>query len=73
MSDDFKLYVDAAQPAMLDDGAGNLTDRVTLHEAVLAWRGLAPDQKIRATIRVIGGPVYSAHEIDRLHCGPKPR
>jgi hypothetical protein len=49
-----------------------LTDCATLQEAVLAWQRLAPEQKIRATVKVIGGPVYTAHEIDRLHYGPKP-
>jgi len=29
-------------------------------------------QKIRATVKLIGGPVYTAREIDRLHYGPKP-
>jgi hypothetical protein len=43
-----------------------------LQEAVLAWQRLAPEQKIRATVKVIGGPVYRAHEIERLHYGPKP-
>jgi hypothetical protein len=33
---------------------------------------LAPEQKIRATVKVIGGPVYTAHQIDRLDYGPKP-
>jgi len=28
--------------------------------------------KIRSTVKVIGGPVYRAHEIERLHYGPKP-
>ncbi len=72
MNDDYKIYVDAGQPAILDDGAGALTDCATLEEAVLVWRKLAPEEKIRATIRVIGGPVYSAHEIDRLDYGPEP-
>jgi hypothetical protein len=49
-----------------------LTDCATLQEAVLAWQRLAPEQKIRATVKVIGGPVYTAHGIDRLHYGPKP-
>jgi hypothetical protein len=43
-----------------------------LQEAVLAWRQLAPEQKIRAIVKVIGGPVYSAHDIERLDYGPKP-
>jgi hypothetical protein len=55
-----------------DDGAGVLTDCPTLGEAVTAWQRLRPEQKIRATIKVIGGPVYTAHEIDRLYQGPKP-
>jgi hypothetical protein len=72
MSDDFKIYVDASQPATLNDGAGKLTHCPTLQEAVLAWHALPTAQKIRATVKVIGGPVYTAHEIDRLHYGPKP-
>jgi hypothetical protein len=71
MSDDYKIYVDASQPATLNDGAGALTDCATLQEAVLAWQRLAPEQKIRATVKVIGGPVYTAQEIERLYYGPK--
>jgi hypothetical protein len=70
--DDYKIYVDAARPATLNDGVGAQTDCPTLQEAVLAWQRLPPEQKVRATIKVIGGPVYSAHQIDRLHYGPKP-
>jgi hypothetical protein len=72
MSDDYKIYVDATRPATLNDGAGASIDCATLQEAVRAWQRLAPEQKIRATVKVIGGPVYTAHEIDRLHYGPKP-
>jgi len=72
MSDDYKIYVDAGQPATLNDCACVLTDCATLQEAVLAWHRLAPEQKIRATVKVIGGPVYRAHEIERLRYGPKP-
>jgi hypothetical protein len=43
-----------------------------LQEAVLARQRLPPEQKIRATVKVIGGPVYSAYEIDRLYYVPKP-
>jgi hypothetical protein len=71
MSDDYKIYVDADRPATLNNGAGVLTDCATLKEAVLAWRGLAPEQKIRATVKLIGGRVYNAQEIERLHYGPK--
>jgi hypothetical protein len=73
VTDDYKIYVDAGRPATLNDGAGILTDCATLQEAVLGWQRLPPEQKIRATVKVIGGPVYRAHEIDRImHCGPKP-
>ncbi len=72
MSDDDKLYVDAGQPATLNNGAGKQTDCRTLQEPVLAWHRLAPEQKIRATVKMIGGRVYTASEIDRLHYGPKP-
>jgi hypothetical protein len=72
MSDDTAIYVDAGQPATLNDGAGKLTDCASLQEAVMAWHALPSAQKIRATVKVIGGPVYTAHQIDRLHYGPKP-
>jgi hypothetical protein len=72
VSDDYKIYVDADQPATLNTGAGISTDCATLQEAVLAWHRLAPEQKIRATVRVIGGSVYTAQQIERLHYGPKP-
>jgi hypothetical protein len=71
MSADYKIYVDASVPATLNNGTGVSTDCPTLQEAVLAWQRLPPEQKIRATVRVIGGRVYTAHEIDRLHYGPK--
>ena len=72
MSDDDKIYVDAEQPATLNNGAGKLTDYRTLQEAVKAWHRLPPEQTKRATIKVIGGPVYTAAEIVRLHYGPRP-
>ena len=72
MSEDYRIYVDGERPATLNNGAGVQTDHATLQEAVLAWRGLPPGQKLRATVKVVGGPVYTAHDIDRLHYGPKP-
>ncbi len=38
MRDDYKIYVDAGQPATLNDGAGAQTDCATLREAVSAWQ-----------------------------------
>jgi hypothetical protein len=72
VSDDTAIYVDAGQPATLNDGAGAQTDCRTLQEAVLAWLALPSAQKIRATVKVIGGPVYTAQQLHRLHYGPKP-
>ena len=72
MSDDYKIYVDAGRPATLNEGAGKLTDYPTLQEAVMAWHRLRPEQTKRATIKVLGGPVYTATEIVRLHYGPEP-
>jgi len=72
MSKDYTIHVDDERPATLNNGAGAQTDHATLQEAVRAWRELPSGQKLRATIRVIGGPVYKAHDIDRLRYGPKP-
>ncbi len=66
------LFVDAEQPATLNDGHGTQTDCPTLREAVLLWHTLPSGQKVRATVKVIGGPVYTALQIDQLHYGPKP-
>jgi hypothetical protein len=72
MSDDSKIHVDADRPATLNDGAGKLTDFATLPEAVAAWHALSAAQKAWAAVKVIGGPAYTAHQIDRLHFG-KPQ
>lgn len=68
-----KIYIDANRPATLNNGAGALDDCPTLHEAVMAWHRLPPERKKRATIRVMGGPLFSANEIERLHYGPKQK
>jgi len=70
--DDPRIFVDPTRPATLNDGVGSQTDFATLEAAIVAWRALPSAQKIRATVKVIGGPVYTAHQIDRLHYGPKP-
>jgi hypothetical protein len=72
VNDAYKIYVDGSQPATFNNGAGTLTDCPTLQEAVLAWHRLPPGQKIRATVKVIGGPVYTAQEINRLKYGSRP-
>ena len=67
-----KAFVDAAKPATLNNGVGKLTDYPTLQEAVMAWHRLPPEQTRRATIEIVGGPVYTAIEIACLHYRPKP-
>lgn len=76
MNDADKIYVDASQAATLRH-AGSAVDCPTLQEAVLAWHRLPEKDRAQATIKVNirggGGPLYAAHEIDRLHYGPKPQ
>jgi hypothetical protein len=72
LTDDAKIHVDGARPATLNDGPGKQTDFATLEAAVVAWQALPSVVKIRATVKVIGGPVYVAHQIGRLDYGPKP-
>jgi hypothetical protein len=71
MSDFDPIYADASQPAALHYD-GWTVDCPTLEEAVLAFRALPPDKMAAATIKVIGGPTYSAEEIERLHHGQRP-
>jgi len=71
MGDDENIYVDASQPGTLHDGPVH-TDCPTLQEAVIAWHELPLEQKKRASVKMFGGPVYNAGEIERLHYGPKP-
>jgi hypothetical protein len=69
-----KIYVDASQSAILRHG-DVLVDCPTLQEAVLAWHKLPEGDREKATIKVKlpGGEVYTAREIERLHYGPKPK
>ena len=62
------LYVDAAQGATLRH-AGVSKAFLTLQEAVIAWHQLPPVEKPTTTIKVSGGPLYKAEEIERLHYG----
>jgi len=66
MTEDEKIYVDATRPATLHSGAVS-TDWPTLRDAVMAWHRSRPEQARVATIRVIGGILYTAAEIPKLH------
>ena len=66
-----KIYVDASQPATLRH-SGHSVECPILQEAVIAWRTLPDKDRHQATIQVLGGPLYSADEIDRLYHEPKP-
>jgi hypothetical protein len=72
MTDAEKIYVDASQPAVLQH-ADRSVDCPTLQEAILEWHRLPANDHAQATIKVRGGTVYTAKEIDRLHYGPKPK
>ena len=67
-----KAFVDAAKPATLNNGVGELTDYPTLQEAVMAWHRLPPEQTRRARYEIVGGPVYTAVRSARRHYRPKP-
>jgi len=67
---DQKLFVDAIGPAILFNGPIWI-DCSTLQEAVIEWYRLPPERAQRASIRLIGGPLYHAAEIARLDYGPK--
>jgi hypothetical protein len=71
MDDAAKIYVDANRPATLHNGAIS-TDWPTLRDAVMAWHRLRPEQARAATIRVIGGILYTAVEIANLQLESNP-
>jgi hypothetical protein len=71
MSEDTKSHVDATRPATLHNGAIS-TDWPTLRDAVMAWHRLRPEQARAATIGVIGGILYTAAEIPKLHLDSNP-
>jgi hypothetical protein len=67
---DQKLPVDAVGPAILFNGPIWI-DCSTLQEAGMQWYRLPPDRAQRASIRLIGGPLYHAAEIAGLDCRPE--
>ena len=71
MSEDEKIHVDVSRPATLHSGAIS-TDFPTLKDAIMAWNRLRPEQAQRASIRIIGGQLYTAAEISNLLNGSKP-
>jgi hypothetical protein len=68
---DQELFVDAAGPATLFNGPIWI-DCATLQEAVMEWHKLPPERAQRASIRLIGGPLYKAAEIARPDYRSKP-
>jgi len=67
---DQKLFVDAIGPAILFNGPIWI-DCSTLQKAVMEWYRLPAERAQRASIRLIGGPLYHAAEIARLDYRPK--
>jgi hypothetical protein len=72
MDEPGKIYVDHTLPATLRHADGAV-DCHTLEEAVLAWMRLPEEERKQASIKVnaVGGPIYTAAEIDRLHIAPR--
>ncbi len=68
MSEDGKIQLDGSRPATLHNGAVS-TDFPTLQDAIMAWHRLRPEQAQRASIRIIGGILYTAAEIPKLSNG----
>jgi hypothetical protein len=64
--------IDGSRPATLHNGAIS-TDFPTLQDAVMAWHRLRPEQAQRASIRIVGGQLYSAAEIPKLLNGSKSK
>ena len=69
MSEDEK-NIDVTRPATLHNGAVS-TDFPTLKDAIMAWNRLRPEQAQRASIRIIGGQLYSAAELSKLLNGSR--
>jgi hypothetical protein len=69
MSEDEK-NIDVTRPATLHNGAVS-TDFPTLKDAIMAWNRLRPEQAQRASIRIIGGQLYSAAELPKLLNGSR--
>jgi hypothetical protein len=70
MSEDEKIHVDVSPPATLHNGAVS-TDFPTLKDAIMAWNRLRPEQARTASIRIIGGQLYSAAELPKLLNGSR--
>jgi hypothetical protein len=68
MSEEEKIQPD--RPATLHNGAVS-TDFPTLQEAIMAWHRLWPEQAQRASIRIIGGQLYTAADIPKLLNGSR--
>jgi hypothetical protein len=66
MSEDEEIHLDVTRPATLHNGAVP-----TLKDAIMAWNRLRPEQAQRASIRIIGGQLYSAAELPKLLNGSR--
>jgi len=71
MSENGKIQPDRSRPATLHNGAVS-TDFPTLKDAIMAWHRLRPEQAQRASIRIIGGQLYTAGQIPKLYNGSEP-
>ena len=72
MTENRKVPIDGSRPATLHNGAIS-TDFPTLHDAIMAWHRLRPEQAQRASIKIIDGQQYAAAEIQKLLNGSRSK
>jgi hypothetical protein len=72
MSEEEETSHDENRPACLHNGAVS-TDFPTLQDAIRACNRLRPEQARSATIRIIGGELYTAAQIPTLLNGSKAK
>ena len=72
MSEEEKIYLDGNWPATFHNGAVSI-DFPTLQDAIMAWNRLRPEQAQRASIRIIGGQLYPATDIQKLLNGSRSK
>ena len=68
MGEDKQIRLDGSRSAILHNGKVS-TEFPTLKDAIMAWHKLRPEQAQKASISIIGGQLYVAAEIPKLHDG----
>jgi hypothetical protein len=66
MCEDDQIRLDGNRSATIYNGVVS-TEFPTLKDAMMAWHRLRPEQAQRASIRIIGGQLYTAADLPKLH------